>query len=713
MPLRYVSHKHYARSISAAFPSATVLYFDPRLELSVEPLPDRLRELGDEIRGADLIVIRGSTRDFHSQVCETPLLREVVGRVPTATFAPRWDPDDSEPMLRPVPWAEGFAGPYPKTAALRSLELLTFLREGGAIFEQPGCHYELPSLVHASAFIRLADCLCDAIDMVRVVDWLLPSMSEGCGIVTDTGSLLGVLNLVSLEATERFAWSRIPVVALRHYPDFDHLTEVVRAFAVNECVSLVFVVSVNSSGGLARLVTEMPAIADLVIVCQSGKPVEGATVLCEHEVERWTVGEDNRCPDCEKKHLLVVNPESYEVRTDLDSQPERLDTKSAEDLSKFWEAADESDAVSLHIERDIPVGEGEQVRSTRHMAVYLDIKRLLGHKWFREHAMARLKKAGAADLVVIPRHAATTELAQLAADTFPELSADAVVEFEGASFTGDQAETVAAAKRVLVLDDALITGSTLFRVQGALYELMQQLGREIDFAAFVVVSRPSTPAGEKAVKRRYGKRAEKGDGKPDFPFSAAVSIVLPADRDCPFCRERDFLERRRIRVKSPELAARLDHLASSKDGLGEPVLLGGSGAGPTVGSLFGKLQPKAAFAAAASVAQTQKWSFTQKRPANTVKVLDTTLVVEAFYDPALAAGVLRLFDQRDLRNPQADQEFNRSIESRGSVMKRGAITEIAWSAAMRKLPLEGIRRVIKERSDADPRGLMSELLSLD
>ena len=115
----------------------------------------------------------------------------------------------------------------------------------------------------------------------------------------------------------------------------------------------------------------------------------------------------------------------------------------------------------------------------------------------------------------------------------------------------------------------------------------------------------------------------------------------------------------------------------------------------------------------ASVAQAQKWSFTERRPANTVKVLDTTLIVEAFYDPALAAGVLRVFDQRDLRNPQADHEFNRAIESRGAVMKGGAVTEIAWSAAMRKLPLEGIRRVIEKRPDADPGGLMSELLSLD
>src|SRR6185437_13906811 len=173
---------------------------------------------------------------------------------------------------------------------------------------------------------------------------------------------------------------------------------------------------------------------------------------------------------------------------------------------------------------------------------------------------------------------------------------------------------------------------------------------------------------------RYGKRSDKGDGVPDFPFSAAIGVVLPADRDCPFCREKEFLERRRTRVESPELAARVDRLANRRDGLQEPVLLGGNdpGSGLTVGSLFGDLQPKTAFAAAASVAQAQKWSFTERRPANTVKVLDTTLIVEAFYDPALAAGVLRVFDQRDLRNPQADHEFNRAIESRGAVMKGGA-----------------------------------------
>lgn len=714
MPLRYDSHQHHLRSSPDEFPNGTVLYFDPRLELSLEPAADRLRELGDEIRGADLVVLRGSSRDFNAAVCGDQKLKRFLKAVPTMTLAPPWDAERPEPILESVTWSRAFNGTPPDVDQLRRLELLTLLREGGAIFDHPGCHYELPSHLHASAFIRLADCLNDATDRIRLVDWILPTMREGCGIVTDTGSLLGLLSTVSLQATERFGWPPIPSVGLHQYPDRDHLTEVVRAFAVNKCTSLVFVMSVNSSGGLARLVTGMKAIDDLVIICQTGEAIESATVLSEYPVDRWEVDAGGGCNHCEESQLLVVDTRSYAVRTDLEFQPERLDLEGAEGMIGFWEAADVMDAVSLHVERQIPEGEGEQVRSTRHMAIYLDVKELLKHPWFRAFTIVELAKAGPTELIVIPRHAATDELAKIALDTFSNLDADSVIEFEGSSFTDEQAEVIRGIRNVLVLDDALITGSTLFRVQAALYEVEQKLDLEVRLSAFAVLSRPSDPDDVKAVRRRYGVRTERKDGSPIFRFNAAFTVVLPAEAECPFCREKSILEKRRARVSNPALAARIDHLANSEEGLHEPILTGEtSGTGKTIGSFFGKLKPKTAFAAAASVAQVQKRSFTRNRPVDKMRVLDTTLVAEAFYDPALAAGVLRTFDQRDLRSPKLDQQFDRAVKNRGEVMPAGALTEIAWAAVARKLPPDGIRSVLGKRSDADPDGLMHELLSLD
>jgi hypothetical protein len=714
VPLRYVSYQHYTRQATASYPAGTVLFFDPRIELSFESVTDRLRGLDDEVRGADLIILRGSSRNFNADIAATPLLKSVVGDVPTVTLAPRWDELDSEPVLEKISWATEFAGTPPRIDTLRELEIQALLHEGKAIFEQPGCHYELPAHVHASAFIRLADCLCDATDVIRVVDWLLPSLQKGCGIITDTGSLLGLLATASLEATDRFGWARIPAVALDRYPDLDHLTEVARAFRVNECSAILFVMSVNSSGGLARLVSGMESIADLVIVCQSGEPVDGATIICQHSVDRWKVDSENRCEACDRDQLLVIDPESYEVRTDLDWDPQRLDTEIAEKQSKFWEAVDRTDAVMLHVERDIPTEEGEQIRTSRHMAVYLDIKLLLADEWFRAQVAERLRSAGPADLVVIPQHAATEELASLAGEALPELDPGAVLKFSGTSFSAVQAEKVEAAGRVLIVDDALITGSTLYRVQAAIYEISQRVEQEIDFAAFVVVSRPPSPDDEVAVKRRYGFKTDKNDGSREFHFSAAFKVALPARSECAFCAEKEILKKRKRRVRSDALDARIDRLANSTAGLQEPILLGETAAsGKTVGSFFGKLKPRTAFAAATSVAQRQKWSFARERRANTVKVLDSTLVVEGYYDPALAAGVLRNFDQRDLRSPGLDQQFNRALERRGEVMHAGAISEIAWSAVMRKLPPEGIRLVIERRPEADPGGLLGELLTLD
>jgi hypothetical protein len=88
-------------------------------------------------------------------------------------------------------------------------------------------------------------------------------------------------------------------------------------------------------------------------------------------------------------------------------------------------------------------------------------------------------------------------------------------------------------------------------------------------------------------------------------------------------------------------------------------------------------------------------------------------VVEGYYDPALAAGVLRNFDQRDLRRPGLDQQFDLALERRGEVIPGGALTEIAWAAITRRLPDGAIRRVLKDRPDADPGGMMSALLADD
>jgi hypothetical protein len=289
------------------------------------------------------------------------------------------------------------------------------------------------------------------------------------------------------------------------------------------------------------------------------------------------------------------------------------------------------------------------------------------------------------------------------------------LRYEVGSFSESEREALANASQVLIIDDALITGSTLFRIRNEIYGITQEIKRQIPFRAFVVVSRPASENTEEAVKQRF--TVPFPDDRPgmDIRFRAAARALLPSDRECPFCQELRALTRRREQVTvKAAITNRIDALASSSHGLQEPILLGGTeGTDRTIGSFFGELKPRTAIAAAVSVAQRQKRDFETHRRANTVEVLKTALVIDGYFDPGLMAGILRNFDRRDLRNPEQDQKFDEALRERGKELADGALVEIAWAAALGKLPREGIAKLLEDNGTIEARYLLLELLRLD
>lgn len=228
----------------------------------------------------------------------------------------------------------------------------------------------------------------------------------------------------------------------------------------------------------------------------------------------------------------------------------------------------------------------------------------------------------------------------------------------------------------------------------------------LDFQAFVIVARPPRDNDEAAVRRRYGFVPSAEQESPvDVRYACVERVLLPRGRDCCFCEEREVLERRRERLSGSHdvVDDRIEHVTTGPAGLSRTLFLGGTeGDRPTVGSFFGHLSPVTAFAAAASVAQTQRHAFASTRRAATVHVLDTPLVSDAYFDAVLAGGVLRTFDARDLRNPGQDLEFNAKLEDRAEEFARGSIMEIAWAAALHKLPSDGVRYQLAQRAPHDP-----------
>jgi hypothetical protein len=206
MALRVLGHRREPVMLEDALGEHNVALFDPRLERSYEPLLNRLR-LQDLSRGAlDLLLLRGSHDGFVEQVADDDAIARYLEEVPTVVLAGSHEPANPAPGLHRPNWSPA-GGPDLQATDLRGAELTAMLRRSTAIFHHDGCHYDLPSAaVHAESFIRLADALQDATDLVRVADWLLPLLGPAAGIAADTGTLLGLMAIVRDEAWRRFGW---------------------------------------------------------------------------------------------------------------------------------------------------------------------------------------------------------------------------------------------------------------------------------------------------------------------------------------------------------------------------------------------------------------------------------------------------------------------------------------------------------------------------
>jgi hypothetical protein len=702
LSLRYLSYgPHYEHVFEEVLATGSVLFFDPRSERSREPIGDRVREQEDELRGIDLLILRGSDPQFEQAVREDVVLPTLTKGTPVLCLSPQWEAGNCEPRLWRPDWtAEGDLAP--EVADLRALEILAMLEESGAIFEQERCHYWLPSGLHASAFIRLADALRDHTDIVRVADWLLPRLDARTGLMADTGSLIALLTVTASEATRRFGWDPLPIATLRGYATVDHLDEVVSSFRIQMWHRLLFVISVSSSGRVAELVGNLEDDVDVVTVCSTGERPRVGEVFSEYPVTRWKPESDGNCEKCRDLQILHVDRTSYEIRTDLNWIPQRLDTSIAIRQSEFWEAVDECAALALHVER--PMSEGD-MRSSRHLAVWIDIGRLLAHESFRRRAVSKLAEQEPPNVLIVPDHAETEALVALAREAFPGQEM-AVLGFRHDRFDESERDVLVGAERILVLDDALISGSTLYAIQRQLHDVRLERDHDLDYQAFVILSRPHDMSVEKAVMRRYGYKPAQPDQNPvDVHYASVERVILPRARDCSFCAERRLLVSRLERLAGSHqlVERRIAQLSTAPEGMVPPLFMGGTeGDRPTVGSFFGKLSPVTAFAAAASVAQTQKIGFAHTRRAATVHVLDSPLTNEAFFDPVLAGGVLRTFDARDLRSPGQDLEFDAKLEDRATQFRRGSIMEIALAAILGKLPDGGIRHQLERRAGEDP-----------
>src|SRR5262249_29720878 len=150
---------------------------------------------------------------------------------------------------------------------------------------------------------------------------------------------------------------------------------------------------------------------------------------------------------------------------------------------------------------------------------------------FRARCLEQLRKAEGADLILVPQHQHSEVVVRLCAEGLPGVPCHTVPP-------GRLPETIRGlldtARHVLVADDAIVTGTTLFHLRSELCRVTQQFGKSPDVSAFVMVSRPADKSTLDSLTRRY-----RGPG--GVRLYAGEQLFLPEGRRCPWCEELGLL----------------------------------------------------------------------------------------------------------------------------------------------------------------------------
>jgi hypothetical protein len=729
MPLTYRSNdEDLPREFDDKFGETTVLLFDPRLEHSRSSLGNLFRSIDPTERAADVVILRGD-RNLLDRVDSDGALRFLLEGTPVYTLVP--DPKDPNenhgPQLQPVSWSASdpigdgaFGSPHDILRELRRAEVNAILLRWDAVWHgDDDIHFELPSGKHADAFIRIAEALADPVDVKRLADWLLPHLADNMTVLGDTGGMLALLLQLKLMAKERFDWN-VTIDTLQRYPKARiDIQEVLPSLTprVDSGGALLFLISVNSSGQLANMVRGLvPADRyHALALCDASSadhPVASVEALAVEPVQRWDVDSDGNCPECENKQKFQIDERNYELVPYVGkAEPVELTLNRAQEHRGFWEAAHRAGAVSLHWNAFHPE------RNVRHHPVYVDIAKLLGDEKFHEKARAELRKTldtSQPEVVLVVKHSSTPALRGLLAGALalhPPTAEPPVLEVTGSAFTQTELAVIGPAKRVLILDDAVVTGTTVVRLRKRVYSANQRHSHNAEVALFAVLVRPPQLSVVKRIENVYKTRA-------GLTIGCAEKLYLPAEgaKNCPWCRERQALRLwgKGLDSQLPLVESRIDRLDAEH--LTSPLLLGDTDLhGPlrTEDAFWGTLDEVTAFAAVSASALEVAIGLDKPVTDFTRRYAGLRLIFDTYYDPIIKAAALRTSQRRHIRHAQQDPQFSGWLAQYDeTTCTPGLLSELAYAAATTKIPADPVLALFARCSETDHIRLLRQLVEL-
>lgn len=699
----------------------TILFFDPVAEATVTNVGELYRKLEIGHRANEIVVFRGAEMSFVDALNNDPILPDFLADKKVLALVGHTDARQPVPAFCKVP---KFA-PLERELSIdlfREVELTAIMERSEAIFADKEYHFELPSGQHAEKFVRLAEAFRSVFDVRRFIDWLLPHMAGDTVVIADTGSMLPLLLDLREQARARFGW-HVEISTLDRYPQdavavadavaaIHNRPPVAKAKGSDRPMAILFLISVNSSGRLCRLFKALDLPGSKIGVICATKVNETKEVcpsdftLATVPVMRWDPTSEAGCDGCKKNDVIRVHRESYELLPSIKRDEVKLEIKDAEALAWFWEIADEAKAVELHV--DIEYTDQYGRHDFRHFSVYLKTTELVKHAKFRSICVERLQKVGEPDVIIIPKHVNSGIIVELCREASPK---SRIVEVGQGRFPEEVQRAIQGAKRILVADDAIVTGNTLRNLRTELFRVTQLLGMDPEVNAFVMVSRSADAEALLSIIRKYRSRQVK-------TIVAGVSLFLPGARQCPWCDEGRLLSSYLHRLSEPSKKLAESRIRKLKSPVFPQLLLVGPAdhlaADPkTHGSFFGTLDQQTAFAAGVSAAQgikLQLGTFGGVRG----KVFELTHAIHAYYEGVLLASILRTYNAVHVRYPLSDPKVQAEITGINQrQVYPGVIAELALAAIDSKIPSKDFRKQLEMWKGQDPwLAMLTEIMDI-
>lgn len=598
----------------------------------------------------------------------------------------------------------------PLEPVLRHAEIRAMLDRSGVILPVDDTfHYEGPSGEHYDSFVRVGTAIQSIDSLDGLAFWLLPWLMRHDAIVLDSWTIMS-LGLHCARYLDEAEGSRVnaervgpedrhsigAIECQRRYGEpagqLQQRLSSLRGEQGTRTPRALVIMSASSTGDSA---------AGLVSVCEKAGfgevealsllgPEDGAgTHFCQLEeiTQHWPEAE---CPRCEERSSRVrVMRDTYLLDLSASVQSEVAIRLPHVQLARdFFGRYAGGGAVSVH---------RNQEDDERHHMIYMDIDALLSQSAFIERLEERCRSLEQIDLVLCPEHTAGSKLAERVSSLLGAPCMRANPE-RLPDMDGEEAAGLKGARRILVVDDIVMTGTRMRRYRNALHRAgVAREGFELHFLAGV--ARPADLLSLQGVID-YAHGAEH--------FHHVELLILPnwGWSQCPWCIERQMIESHGAMVSDGDrLEARLAALNDTTAGLTGDLFLNWLPGdipsrspwelGPE--SIFNTRDECELFAAVAHAVQVLR-SNGELNEAFTLpvgRILDRRLTFTGrYYDTAITAAILRATRRHDLRSTSTDRDLEQDVESRLKDAPHVALhAELLFALARHHVPGRGLDAV--------------------